>query len=697
MGGIYQWLRTGATAIVLTGVAHGGLSFAGSPGPTSLWTQPVGLAAGDRFMALGYGRGLELWDWEPDFVPHLLERRPGPRVTALWGGDSTLFWCTADSVLRGAELRGSTWHTLSTLPLPGVAGSMSGSADFVAAVVGTTHVRFKARATDPDSLLEWRPPVGRPVAYISLRDSTAAVAGADIAFLVRLRSTGSELLDSLPLGDFAQAVQWAGDSLFLAFGFSGLRLATTQADQFTGGLYAWASSGSFGRLVLTDAACIGVDFFGDMELFERGQPLLPETRVSYGGTPRAAAGRHHEMALLTVERGLALLNLFTLGSPFWSHQSSFPGYVRDLESTPEGVLALADFAGVYGLGADEPLVVSHPYNTLSLDVEWPHLAATSLLGGVAVADLGSASPQPYAVVPAGGVGRRAVITGDLLFVAGDGACDTGLVVYELDPPNVPAEVDRIAVCGSITAMAGGPGVVAIAVRDSGVHVYDAITPGAGAVATVNAGEVFDELVWRSSDLWGRNRTSQLVRWQWNGSQLLEADRFGVPGLRSFDVAQETVVTTDSSRHVRAWLWQTGLPLEPIDSFPTCSIATCVALLADTIWAADGDAVARFELDRAASVVDLPVLPETPLLATPYPNPFNGAVTFTLSLSRGHWSVAVVDLLGRTVTRWSGVAKTSGLHRLRWSPEETGQAASGVYLIRAENSGLRQTRKVVYLK
>lgn len=697
MGGIYQWLRTGATAIVLTGLLHGGVSFAGTVGPTTLWTQPVGLAAGDRFMAFGYARGMELWEWPPQGVPQLVERRPGARVTALWGSDSTLYWCTADSMLHGAVLRGTTWHLVSEERLDGVAGSMSGSDLFVAAVVGTTHVRFLKRGTDPDTLLEYRPPANRPVAYVTLRDSTAAVVGADSADLVRLHESGAASLDVLSLGDFVQAAQWAGDSLFMAFGFSGVRLAPTSNDLFTGTLDMWSSSGTFGRLVVVDAACLAIDFFGDIELFERGHHLTPKTRLSFGGTPKAVAGRYFEVALLTTERGLGLLNLFNIDSPFWSHQAPFPGFVRDLESTPEGVLVLSDFAGVYELDFQERLVVSHPYNTLTLDVTWPHLAATSLLGGVAVADLESSAPQPYALVPSGGVGRRAVISGDRLFVAGDGACDTGLVVYQLDPPNPPAELERLAVCGSITAMAGGPNVVAIAVRDSGLYVYSAGAPGAGAVDTVAPGDVFDELAWRDLDLWGKTRAATLVRFHWTGSELLEADRYGVPGLRAFDVEQETVVTSDSSRYVRVWRWQAGLPLEPVDSFPTCSIATCVAVLADTLWAADGDAVARFELSPAASVNDPPVLPHSPLLGVPYPNPFNGAVSFEIALSRGPWSVSVVDLLGRTVTRWSGVAGVAGVNRLRWDPEAQGASASGLYLIRAESAGRRATRKVVYLK
>jgi hypothetical protein len=528
------------------------------------------------------------------------------------------------------------------------------------------------------------------------------VAGADRAFLVRLRDSGAVLLDSLSLGAFVQAVQWAGDSLYMAFGYSGMRLARTQADRFVGGLAEWTSSGSFGRLVLTDAACTALDFFGQMEVFARGEPLVPKTRLSFGGTPRAAAGRSHEIALLTVERGLALLNLFTLESPFWSYHTTFPGFVRDLESSANGVFALADFAGVYELGVGEHLVVSHPYNEVSLDVEWPHLAATSLLGGVAVAVLTSSAEQPYVVVPTLGMGRRSVITGDRLFVAADDLCDTGLVVYQLLPPGAPFELARLAVCGALSAMAAGPGVVAIALRDSGLQLFDAYAPEAGAIWATPPGEVWDELVWQGNDLWGRNRSSQLARWYWDGAQLAEQDRHDVPGMRAFDVWRSTqgvtsIVTSDSSRKVTVWRWQSRSPLVPLDSLATRNIVTSVAICEDTIWAADRDAVVRYEVRSPASVKEPVVRPERPLLEVPYPNPFNGALVITLHPDRGRWSVTIVDLLGRKLGHWGGVARSSGPARLVWDPAAAGGVPSGLYLVRAENAGRSQSRKVVYLK
>lgn len=697
MGGIYQWLRTGASFILLAAVTHAEWCNASATPRTLLWTQPTGLAVGDQFMAVGYGRGVEFWDWPPDSVPRMKERLAGPAVTAMWGSDSTLYWCAADSTLRVAVLSGSTWNLSAPRRLDGPCGALAGSSEFVAAVIGTTHVQFARRYGATDTLVRWQPPASFPVAYLSVRDSTAAVVGADRAFLVRLRDSGALLLDSLPLGDFAQAVLWAGDSLFLAFGFGGVKLATTLLDRFDGGLSTWSSQGTFGRLALTESACTAVDFFGGIEIFARGQPLVPFTHSSFGGTLRAAAGRNHEVALLTVERGLLLLNLFTLNSPFWAYQAPFPGFVRDLDRGSASLFALADFSGVYELGPNEELVVNHPFNAQALDVEWPHLAAASLLAGVAVADLLSASLQPYAVVPTVGSGRSAVIAADRLFVAGDGACDTGVVVYQVSPPQAPVELHRMSVCGFITAMAAGPDVVAIALRDSGLFVYDAYAPEQGAMARWPAGEVFDELIWHESSLWGRNRASELVRWQWDGLGLAEGDRYFVPGLRTFDVLPPWVVTADSSRHARVWRWQPGSALQPVDSCATRNLPVSVAVLGDTVWVVDGDAILRFELDHGADVWESPVLPQDALLGVPYPNPFNGAVTLTLHLNRGRWSVRVVDLLGRSVSRWSGVAGTSGPHRLVWDPGQAGQAASGVYFIRAENAGVRQSRKVVYLK
>lgn len=696
MRGIYQRLRTGATVILLASLATADQANADGSPPTLLWTQPSGLAVGDRFMALGYGRGVEFWDWEPDFLPHLRERLPGAAVSALWGSDSTLYWCSVDSMLHTAVLSESTWTTSTARSLDGRCDVLTGSNEFIAAVIGTSHLLFAARSSASDSLLSWQPPGAFPVAYAAIRDSTAAVVGADHAYLVRLRASGAALLDSLSLGDFAQAVEWAGDSLYLAFGFSGVKLATTQGDQFTGSLSSWSGAGSFGRWAMTTSACVAVDIFGGLEIFDRGQPFTPFTHLSYGGTPRAAIGRQHEAVLLTIERGLLLLNLFTLSSPFWEYQAPVPGFVRDLDHGTSTTFALADFSGVYELGPDEALKAAHPYNAQSLDVAGMNVAATSLLGGVALADLGSDSTQPYAVIPTVGSGRRAVIMQDRLFVAGDGACDTGVVVYQLAPPQAPVEVYRMAVCGLMTAMAAGPQVVSIARRDSGVIILDALTAAPGVMFQLPTLEVFDELAWQQSDLWGRNRTSELVRWHWNGVQLEELDRYHLPGLRAFDVSTDWLITSDSSRHARAWRWSPG-SLQQIDSFTTRNAATSVAVLADTAWAVDGDAIVRMELEHTASINEYPVLPNVALLDMPYPNPFNGAVNVTLNLNRGPWSVRMVDVLGRTIQRWNGVAKTAGKQRLTWDPGRFGGAASGVYLIQAENAGLWQSRKVVYLK
>jgi hypothetical protein len=693
---IYQGLRTGATFILLTSPALAGAPCDSVQSTASLWSQPTGLAAGDRFLALGYGRGVELWDWPADSVPVRNSRQCGAAVTALWAGDSTLFWCAADSALHAATLSASGWSPETVIAVGEQANTLSGSPQYVALVTGTSHVRFAQRPVVVDGLRDWQPPDGRPLAYLSVRDSTAAVAGADHAFLLRLRPSGAELIDSLPLGAFVQALQWAGDSLYMAFGFSGLRMAPTQGDRFTGTLSEWASQGTFSQLVLTNTACAGLDFFGRMEIFQRGTALSPAARLAFDGTPRTATGRGDDIVLLTVEHGLALLNLFTLESPFWSYHAVLPGFVRDLEWSPEGVLAIADFSGVYRLGTGEDLIVNHPYNAVSLDVEWPNLAATSLLGGVAIASLTSPESQPYAVLPTRGWGRRSEITGDRLWVAGDGICDTGLTVYRLAPPDEPGELQRLAVCGSLVDMAAGPGVVAVALRDSGVQIFDAYAPESGPLAVVPPGELWDGLVWQGYDLWARHPSDELIRWRWNGTTLTELDRFAVPGARTFDVWGSTLAVSTAGG-VAAFTWQPGGTLVPLAVFDTRHVVTCILLHGDTIWAADRDAVIRLEFSGSAAVAEPEVRPESALLDRPYPNPFNGDLVLTLHLNRGAWSVAVVDLLGRIVKRWQGVAVTDRVHRLLWSPGEEGAAPSGVYLVRAENAGERTSRKVVYLK
>jgi hypothetical protein len=693
MRGIYQRVKTGATVILLAVGGPAQAEIRLSEPQTLLWTQPLCAAAGDRFLAVGYPRGMELWNWPPDSLPSRASRLAGASTSAEWARDSSLYWCEADSTLHAGVWTQAGLEARSQVALGGPPTALAGSDSYVAIVIGTERLRFLKR--DGSSVLsDWAPPAGRPVAYVALRDSTAAVVGADKAYLLRLRTAGALVLDSLDLGAFAQAVTWAGDSLYMVFGFSGLKMIPVHSDRFGDSLFTWTSAGTYGQLAVTEDACAGFDVFGRIEVFARGDEFQPRARLVFDGTLRMVVGRAREIAVFTFERGLSILNLFTVESPFWSQMTTLPGFVRDLAMSPLGAFALADFSGVYELSQGEALRVHFPYNAVSLSVDGPHLAATSLLAGVAVADLSAPSTDPYAVVRTYGLGRKAAITLDRLFVADDAACDTDFAVYQLSPPHAPLPLTRFAVCGTISDLTAHDGVVALAVRDSGLRLLDAMAPDSQPLYSTPKGETWAELEWQDGELWGRNRTNQLVRWHWDGSALTEIDRFDVPGLRAFDVWQSRVATSDSSKSITLWDAQQGL-LVPRDSVKTTYVATPLLLVADTLWAVDRDAVLRFELPQTQSVTESVVRPQALLLQEPYPNPFNGRVTVVLHLTRGSWSLAIVDLLGRVRAQWQGVAASDGPRRIVWEPD--GAAASGVYFLRAENGTIRQSRKVLYLK
>lgn len=84
----------------------------------------------------------------------------------------------------------------------------------------------------------------------------------------------------------------------------------------------------------------------------------------------------------------------------------------------------------------------------------------------------------------------------------------------------------------------------------------------------------------------------------------------------------------------------------------------------------------------------------------YPNPFNGAVLFTVSLPEPTGvSLAVFDLTGRRVATIAHNNYEAGVHRLRWNgkTDNGNDLSSGVYLYRIETAKYKKTIKGVYLK
>jgi len=93
--------------------------------------------------------------------------------------------------------------------------------------------------------------------------------------------------------------------------------------------------------------------------------------------------------------------------------------------------------------------------------------------------------------------------------------------------------------------------------------------------------------------------------------------------------------------------------------------------------------------------DIGYLPDKFLLTNPYPNPFNASTNFDIYLPYDTDSrIVVYDMNGRLVETIGEGFQRSGYRELVWQPK---YVPSGVYFIRLENSWVKLSKKVVYLK
>jgi len=104
-----------------------------------------------------------------------------------------------------------------------------------------------------------------------------------------------------------------------------------------------------------------------------------------------------------------------------------------------------------------------------------------------------------------------------------------------------------------------------------------------------------------------------------------------------------------------------------------------------------------------SVVDAPVTTTSPTafaLSAPRPNPFAGKATLELAVpqGKGKASVGVFDLQGRRIAELVNES-TPGRHTLTWDGRDsTGrEVAAGVYFVRLEATGVRETKKITLLR
>jgi len=96
----------------------------------------------------------------------------------------------------------------------------------------------------------------------------------------------------------------------------------------------------------------------------------------------------------------------------------------------------------------------------------------------------------------------------------------------------------------------------------------------------------------------------------------------------------------------------------------------------------------------------PRLPALPLLAAPYPNPFNPGTTIEFTLAdRSVVTLGIHDLQGRRLATLVAGELPAGEHRIAWlaRDDDGRRLGAGTYLVRLETQGgVRLVRKVVLL-
>lgn len=106
---------------------------------------------------------------------------------------------------------------------------------------------------------------------------------------------------------------------------------------------------------------------------------------------------------------------------------------------------------------------------------------------------------------------------------------------------------------------------------------------------------------------------------------------------------------------------------------------------------------QFEIDNAAAKIT--TLPTDFALSGNFPNPFNAATEFTLSMPQGgDYDIRIFNVMGQQVRVFRGQLE-AGTHAFKWDGRsDEGQAvASGVYFYRAKVGRQEETRMMMLLK
>ena len=94
------------------------------------------------------------------------------------------------------------------------------------------------------------------------------------------------------------------------------------------------------------------------------------------------------------------------------------------------------------------------------------------------------------------------------------------------------------------------------------------------------------------------------------------------------------------------------------------------------------------------------IPETFILSSNYPNPFNPSTKFKVSLPESaNLNIQVYDMSGKLIQTIHSGSIASGTHQFEWNAtnHEGTRVASGVYFLRAESTGIVKMNKIMLVR
>ncbi len=103
-------------------------------------------------------------------------------------------------------------------------------------------------------------------------------------------------------------------------------------------------------------------------------------------------------------------------------------------------------------------------------------------------------------------------------------------------------------------------------------------------------------------------------------------------------------------------------------------------------------------DTGTGIATLPDVPGVTGFTAIAPNPFRGGTEVRFGLASPAWTrLAVYDVAGRLIRVLQDDALPAGHHTAQWNGRaQSGPAAGGIYFVRLDAGGVRETRRMVYL-